>query len=157
MYVESGEGITVGLKLVIRTSVMITGFRYWKAEGEARWHTGTIYNTHSGVAVSSTGRFKDTCHDGSNWVTVPLSRPFKPRVGREYIVALDNVVHFPYTNGFRPYTRLRHLMPISGVFGMHSDCMPTDDSDTGANYWLDGKLDCTVCVAASLSHYWMTK
>lgn len=122
-------------------SVVITGFRYWKADSETGSRTGFIYNARSGVAVGTTGTFDDSaCVGGGKWVTMALQRPFKPTIGREYVVAVDCVVHYAFTSLY-PYNTQASaaVKPLYGVAGTDSGFVPLDDADVGANYWLDGR------------------
>lgn len=137
----ASAAVVVGLKFRVASPCVITAFRYWKADSENGWHTGYIYNSMNGFPVATTGVFDDTDCEGGSWVTVPLQRPFRPQVDREYIVTVDYVLYFAQSQDYFP-TRAggdaRPILPIAGVRGADAGYMPLDDGNSTVNYWLDG-------------------
>lgn len=130
--------LVLGTQLSTSVSGNITALRYFKAaEEEFPAHTGRVYDASNGELLASV-TFVDASCQGAGWVSVALPSPVVTVAHAEYVVAIDNVLHYPEDAGYWATAQTRGKLRFSGgKYGVTSGVMPAEA--TSSNYWIDGK------------------
>lgn len=126
----------------------IRAVRFYKSPGEGGSnHVGKIYDWETQELLASTADagavVDDSACPGPGWITIDLPTPLLVEPGREYVVALDSLMHYVKTenqlaNGW--WNNELEAVENGAVYAQDEGYMPTETWLGGNNYWIDGGL-----------------
>jgi hypothetical protein len=133
---DDNTRLVLGFRFTTTAPTDILAIRFFKARSESSGdYSVSIFDAHTHVRLVSATASTSSCR-GGQWVEVPLPSAFTTVPNTQYIVAVDNVLYYPKTEGF--FTRPRtygDIIVLQGVFGV----VPGQIAEYGStsNYYID--------------------
>ncbi|TBE59976.1 DUF4082 domain-containing protein (plasmid) [Rhizobium beringeri] len=134
---NDGQSMELGMKFVASSSGMITGIRYYKADGDSGPHTGSLWTSDG--ALVATVSFADS-GSVSGWQTATFINPVHIAVGTTYVASYSTTGSYVATAGYftsaHTHGSLTALAGANGVYAVGGSAFPTS-SYQSSNYWVD--------------------
>lgn len=148
---DGATRLVLGTRFTTTVPGLITDMRFFQSLEEGNTaHVGRIHDASTGRLLASVPIPRKDCR-GPGWVSVGLPEPLSTVAHTEYMVSVDDVLHYPKDADFFPANGKDglthgHLRMISGAYGFSSGHMPATSTNP-SNYWLDGTWGCKRRVA----------
>lgn len=128
------EAVTLGVRFTATSNGLVTGVKFYKAQGNTGPHTGSVWGPTGALLASAVF----SAESSSGWQIVTFDSPVSISAGVQYTVSYRTTVgHYSTTSGAftSGYTRGPLSVPANGGAFTYSTGFPNNQS--GTNYLVD--------------------